>query len=281
MVQFTNLYILSLQLGLQLTQLDILLLQLLGKALQRTAQLIALDGALAQLVTQLTNQLTVLLHLSLNELYILTNALHRCATLTRFRKGDTLFSLIDGTESLLYVVHRCHHVVYLVVFLFNNTRQGVALLQQSLLDWVISFLFTCHQCQQTRSSYQHFLHSRYLVFGDFAATAHLTLKAEHLAELLQRLQHAIGRLVEYHRALLVLQRQQLCLAAFLLRQETLEAEAVTRQSTRHQCRDKSRSTWQGLHLDAGLHGLTHQEESWIGDAWCARITNQRHRLTSL
>ena len=45
---------------------------------------------------------------------------------------------------------------------------------------------------------QRTTHAFLVYLGDLTADADLTLRAKHLAELLQRLEHTVGRLVENH-----------------------------------------------------------------------------------
>ena len=116
--------------------------------------------------------------------------------------------------------------------------------------------------------------------GDFTAGTHLTVGTEHLGKLLQGFQHAVRRLIEDHRTFLIGQRLQLRLAAFLLRQETLEAKAVARQSTADQSRHESSGARERLHLNAGLDSLAYQKEPWVTDAWRASIADERNGLSS-
>lgn len=57
-----------------------------------------------------------------------------------------------------------------------------------------------------------------MYLGNLAAYTNLTLWTKHLTELLQRLQHSVGRLIEHHGTLLVDQALDLGLTTFLLRQ---------------------------------------------------------------
>ena len=76
----------------------------------------------------------------------------------------------------------------------------------------------------------HFLqrstHALLMDLRDFPADADLSVCAEHLRKLLERFQQSVGRLIEDHGACLLLQRRQLCLAAFLLCQESFGMQAV-------------------------------------------------------
>ena len=94
--------------------------------------------------------------------------------------------------------------------------------------------------------------------GDLAAATHASLLAKDLGKLLQRLEHTVRRLIENHRPLLGLEILQHRLASLLLRQETLKAEAVAGQSTRHQGRNKGRGSRKGLDRNASGYGLAGQ-----------------------
>ena len=115
--------------------------------------------------------------------------------------------------------------------------------------------------------------------GYLATDADRTVSTEILGKLLQRLHQTIGRLIENHGPLLVLQCSQLCLPALLLRQKALEGKAVARQSATDQCRHKGRGTWQALHLDASPDGLAYQEEAWVADAWRTGIADECYGLS--
>ena len=66
-----------------------------------------------------------------------------------------------------------------------------------------------------------------------ARYGNLSLFAHNLSQLLQTLDNSERRLVEYHRTLLLRQCFDAFFASLLLRQKTLEAEAVTRKATLH------------------------------------------------
>ena len=71
------------------------------------------------------------------------------------------------------------------------------------------------------------------------------------------------------------------LAAFLLRQESLEAEAVARQTRAYDSRDERRSARQTLHRDAGFSRLASEKEAGVADSGRAGIADERYRLASL
>ena len=64
------------------------------------------------------------------------------------------------------------------------------------------------------------------------------------------------------------------LPAFLVRQESLECESVTWQSTYHEGRDECRRTRQALDLYAGRNAGPDHQEARVADGRCARITAQ-------
>ena len=96
---------------------------MLGQIVKRTTQLVSFHRTLAQLVTQLVDEFTVLLHRLLNELDVLLNALLHAGTLALTGHAHTVFSSIDGTETFLNVIQGSHHVVDFVVLLSDNTVQ--------------------------------------------------------------------------------------------------------------------------------------------------------------
>ena len=129
--------------------------------------------------------------------------------------------------------------------------------------------------------FQRATYTLLVYLGYLAAHAYLAIATVGLGKLLQRFYHAVGTLVEYHGALLALQRFYLGLAPLLLRQESLECKAVAWQSAGHQGGHKGCGTWQTLYFDACAHGLAYQEESRVANAWCACIAYQCYVLACL
>ena len=115
--------------------------------------------------------------------------------------------------------------------------------------------------------------------GYLAADCNRTLRTKCFYELLQRLDQAERRLVEYDGARFILKRGNTALAAFLLRQETLKEKPVTRQSRVNERRHECRSARQALHINTLLHTLAYQHESRVRYARRACIAYKRYRLS--
>ena len=100
-----------------------LLFSSLHQAIDGLAELLAVDGALTQFLTQTLDAVAVLHHRLLDKLHVL--AYHRLAvgTLAFLGNGHTALGLADEAESLLYLVEGGHHVVYLVVLLVEHLLQ--------------------------------------------------------------------------------------------------------------------------------------------------------------
>ena len=73
-------------------------------------------------------------------------------------------------------------------------------------------------------------HELLVELGYLARYAHLAVFAEDFGKLLERLEHSVGRLVEYHRACLFAQRLEHRLPSFLLWQKAFETESVAGQT---------------------------------------------------
>ncbi len=112
------------------------------------------------------------------------------------------------------------------------------------------------------------------LFGDFARDGGSALCAKHGRQLFERLHNAEGRFVENHGALFGGQSGQVRLAAFFLRQEPLETEAVARQPRIDQGWHESGGSGQALHLDTSGHAGAHQQKTWVGDGGRAGIGHQ-------
>ena len=56
-----------------------------------------------------------------------------------------------------------------------------------------------------------------------------------------------------------------------MRQEAEEDEAVAREAAVDESRHEGRGAGQALHVDTGLDGLAHQQESGVADAGCAGV----------
>ena len=105
---------------------------------------------------------------------------------------------------------------------------------------------------------------------------HRTVSAKGLGKLSQRLDHAIGRFVEYHRARLRGQLRQTRGAPFLLRQEALEGEPLAGQGRRYEGGHEGGRSWQTLHAHTARRTGPYEHESGVGDGGCASIGNQGH-----
>ena len=95
-------------------------------------------------------------------------------------------------------------------------------------------------------------------FADFAAHGDLSVGVEGFDKLFQQLHQPVRALVDNHRAFLVSEGVDGCLATFLMRQEAEENEAVAGQAAVYQCRHESCGTWQTFHFNTFLHRLAYQ-----------------------
>ena len=118
-------------------------------------------------------------------------------------------------------------------------------------------------------------------FRYFAAHRRLAVVAESLGKLFQRLKQPQWRLIENHGALLLGECREPGGSAFLLWQESLEAESVARQPRVDYCRDECRGAGKALHLDAAAAALPREQESGVGDCRGARVAHERYHLSAL
>ena len=112
------------------------------------------------------------------------------------------------------------------------------------------------------------------LLGDLARHRNPAVFAENLGELLETPDHAVGRFVENHRALLAGKRLQLLHPPLLLGQEALEAETVARKPALHQRRNQRRGAGQRLDLDPRLDARAHQQEPGVRNAGRPGVRHQ-------
>ena len=102
--------------------------------------------------------------------------------------------------------------------------------------------------------------------------------ADDLLHLLEALEQAVGRLIADDSLLHLGEASQQGFFPFLVRQEAVEIEAAAWEARLHEGGDKGCGAGEALDGNVLAHALTDEQEAGVGDAWRARITDQRHRL---
>ena len=93
------------------------------------------------------------------------------------------------------------------------------------------------------------------------------------------MEQAVRRFIENHSPRLGFQGFEKCLPSFFLREETLEAETVARETGTHQSGYEGRWAGKGLDLNPLLHTGTDQQETGVGYSGSAGIAYQGHIQT--
>ena len=156
-------YVLGLELGVEVLDLVVFVLQLLGKVLDSLLQFGTLHRAVLHLLAQLCYDFAVLGHALLDELHILAYLLRPACALSVLGNADALLGLVDLAEAFHNLVEQAHHVVDFVVFLLYYSLQRVTLARLRQVGSLLPVI-TSDQSQETSRQKQYFLHN-YLFFN--------------------------------------------------------------------------------------------------------------------
>lgn len=121
----------------------------------------------------------------------------------------------------------------------------------------------------------------FMHFGDFAADAARSVRAEHLHKLLQRGSKPERRFVEYHSPFFLCETRKHGRSALLERKEALETEALARQSRRHERRDECRRSGKSTDFYPLAGTFAGKHEARVADAWRTGVAYQRDVMSFL